>query len=465
MRSASDEIAEFLLEVSSRSLSQEVLGQAKLLFLDTVGIALASSTMDFGRIAIRGAQRLGGRPESSLIGAKGRVSASAAALANGTLSHGLDYDDTREEAIVHTGCVAVPTALAVGEAVGASGAETLTAAILGVEVMCALGLVAPGSFHARSFHPTALCAPFAAAAVAGKLYGLSKEQMVHALGIAGSQSSGIIEYLSDGSWTKRLHPGWGAHAGVIAALLAREGFTGPRTVYEGRSGFFAAFAGKEAFDPRRLKAVVERLGTSWEIRNLTFKLYPCGSISHPYMDCALRIREQHRPRPEEIVEVCCRTSEGPVPRLWEPLAEKQRPPNGYAAKFSLPYSIATSLVRGRARLSDFSEEAVRDPQVLNVAARVRYEIDPTSDYPRHFQGHVRVTLTSGRVLEERQDHPRGGPDAPLALEELLEKFRENSSLALPARRVAALEERILHVEDVHRLRSLTSLFGGSPVPP
>ena len=222
MRSLSDEIAGFLLGVSSRDIPPEVLRQAKFLFLDTVGVALASSTMDFGRVAIRVAQALGGRAESSLIGGKGRVSAAAAALANGTLAHGLDYDDTREEAIVHTGCVAVPTALAVGEAAGASGAETLTAALLGVEVMCAVGLVAPGRFHARFFHPTALCAPFAAAAVAGRLSGLTEDQMVHALGIAGSQSSGIIEYLADGSWTKRLHPGWGAHAGVVAALRSEE---------------------------------------------------------------------------------------------------------------------------------------------------------------------------------------------------------------------------------------------------
>lgn len=461
MRSVSEEIAGFLLGVSSRDIPPEVLRQAKFLFLDTVGIALASSTMDFGRMALQVARRLGGLAESSLIGASGRVSAAAAALANGTLAHGLDYDDTREEAIVHTGCVAVPTALAVGEAVGASGVETLTAALLGGEVMCALGLVAPGRFHARFFHPTALCAPFAAAAVAGRLYGLTREQMIHALGIAGSQSAGIIEYLADGSWTKRLHPGWGAHAGVIAALLSREGFIGPRTVFEGQSGFFAAFVGKGEFDPRRLKAVVARLGTRWEIMNLTFKLYPCGSISQPYMDCALRIREQYHPQPEEIAEICCRTSEGPVPRLWEPLVEKHRPPNGYAAKFSLSYSIATILVRGRAGLAEFSDEAVRDRAVLRVAEKVRYEIDPSIDYPRHFVGHVRVQLTDGRMLEERQDHPRGGPEAPLTAEELLAKFRDNATLALPPRRVAELTERILHLEEARSLRSLVPLLRGA----
>src|SRR5262249_39366049 len=206
------------------------------------------------------AERLGGAPESALIGRRGRVAAANAVLANATLAHGLDFDDTREDAIVHTGCVAVTTALAGGgaggaagssgpaaraggEAVGAPGSAVLAALIAGVEVMCRVGLAVPGALHARHFHPTAIAGTFAAAAAAGKLHGLTEDQLVHAFGICGSQSSGIIEYLADGSWTKRLHAGWAAHAGVTAALLARSGFTGPATVLEGAHGLYQAFAG------------------------------------------------------------------------------------------------------------------------------------------------------------------------------------------------------------------------------
>jgi 2-methylcitrate dehydratase PrpD len=420
-----------------------VAARASLLVLDTLGSCLASSRQDFGRAVTRAAERLGGAPESTLIGSKARVGAASAVLANGTLAHGLDFDDTREDAIVHTGCVAVTTALAAGEAVGATGRAVLEATIAGVEVMCRIGLAVPGRFHARHYHPTALVGGFAAAAVAGRLYGLTEDQMVHALGICGSQASGIIEYLADGSWTKRLHPGWAAHAGVTAALLARAGFTGPETVLEGPHGFFAAFAG--GHEPERLEALLASLGRTWELGALTFKPYPCGSIAHPYMDCALRLRERHRLRPAQIVEVRCRTAAGPVPRLWEPLAAKHRPANGYAAKFSLPYLLASILVNGRATLADFTDEAVRDPVLRELAGKVFYDVDPTIDYPRHFIGHVAVCLADGRRLEETQDHPRGGPDFPMSREELAAKFHANALLAITdtgAARVAALVDAL-----------------------
>jgi 2-methylcitrate dehydratase PrpD len=436
-------LARFVSGFSLDAVPPDVAARATLLVLDTLGSCLASSRQDFGRAVTEAAGRLGGAPESVVIGTKGRVAAAAAVLANGTLAHGLDFDDTREDAIVHTGCVAVTTALAVGEAVEATGRAALEALISGVEVMCRTGLAAPGRFHARHYHPTAVTGGFAAAAAAGRLYGLTEDQLVHALGICGSQASGIIEYLTDGSWTKRLHPGWAAHAGVTAALLARAGFTGPETVFEGAHGFYAAFAG--GHDPVRLEALLGSLGRTWELANLTFKPYPCGSIAHPYMDCARRLRERHRLQPEEIVEVRCRTAEGPIPRLWEPLAAKHRPPNGYAAKFSLPYLLASILVHGRATLADFTDAAVEDEMRRRVAARVFYDVDPTIDYPRHFVGHVAVRLTDGRVLEERQDHPRGGPDFPMPREELIAKFRGNAALAISdaqASRVIALVEAL-----------------------
>jgi len=430
---------------------QAVIDKAKLVFLDTVGIALASSTMDFGAMVINVARKLGGANSSLLLGTSSRVGAANAVIANGTLAHGLDYDDTLEEAIVHTGCCAGMTALAVGEELSASGAGVLEAAIAGTEVLCKLGLVAPGKFHARGFHPTAICSTFGAAAAAGKLYGLTLEQWVDAFGLCGSQSSGIIEYLADGTWTKRMHPGWSAHGGVIATMLAREGFRGPAKVFEGTHGFFSAFGGKTDY---RFEKILE-LGKEWEIPRLTFKSYPCGSISHPYMDCALRIKQNHSPLVEQIAEVVCRTAEGPVPRLWEPLADKQKPVSSYGAKFSLPYSIAVMLVRGRAGLEEFTNDAVRDSAVLSLAQKVRYELDPTIDYPRHFSGHVKVKMNDGTMLEENQPHPRGGFEDPLSPGEVEEKFRVNARLALPADRVDEIVRIITRLEELPAIALLT----------
>lgn len=454
MEPYSQAIARFLCGLKLEDAPQEVVDKAKLVLLDTVGIALASSTMDFGRMVMNVAQKLGGAPSSRLIGSPAKAAAANAVLANGTLAHGLDYDDTLEEAIVHTGCCAGITALAVGEELGANGRAVLEAAIAGTEVMCKVGLVAPGKFHARGFHPTALCSTFGAAAAAGKLHGLTPPQWSDAFGLCGSQSSGIIEYLADGTWTKRLHPGWSAHGGVIATLLAREGFRGPATVFEGTHGFYRAFGGAHEYPFEKLS----ELGQAWEIPKLTFKSYPCGSISHPYMDCALTLRQKYAVAPEQVAEIVCRTAEGPVHRLWEPLEQKRTPPTSYAAKFSLPFSIAVILIRGRAGLEEFSDEAIRDPEILSLAKKVRYELDPTIDYPRHFSGHVKIKLVDGTVLEEDQPHPRGGLESPLPPEEIEAKFRANAKMALSEKTVETIIATIQRLEELPKVEELSDLL-------
>ena len=455
---AAKRLASFVVGLDLGKIPGPVVATATLLALDTLGNALAAAPDDFGR-AVRGvAERLGGPAESTVIGGGTRVSAANAVLANATLAHGLDFDDTREDAIVHTGCVAVTTALAVGEAVGARGPAVLEALIASGEVMCRVGLVVPGALHARHFHPTAITSSFAAAAAAAKLDPLSAEQLAQAFGICGSQASGIIEYLTDGTWTKRLHPGWNAHAGVTATLLARAGFTGPETVLEGGHGLYAAFAG--GHEPARLAALLDTLGSTWELSELTLKPYPCGSIAQPYMDCAARLRAEHGVKAEQITAIRCRTAAGPVPRLWEPLAAKHAPPNGYAAKFSLPYLLASIFVRGRAGLAEFTDGAVREADVLRVARTVSYELDATIDYPRQFIGDVEVTLAGGRTLRERQDRPRGGPDAPLTREEIEAKFRGNAALVLPAPQV---ERALAAVNGLAGARSLADLLAALAV--
>ena len=454
MEPYSQAIGQFVRGLSLAAIPPSVVDKAKLVFLDTLGVALASSTMDFGGMVTRVAQALGGSPDSRLVGSDSKVAAANAVLANGTLAHGLDYDDTLEEAIVHTGCCAAMTALAVGEEIGAGGRSVLEAAIAGTEVMCKVGLVAPGKFHARGFHPTALCSTFGAAAAAGKLYDLELAEWSDAFGLCGSQSSGIIEYLADGTWSKRLHPGWSAHGGVIATLLARQGFRGPAKVFEGTHGFFHSFGGPNEYHFEKFLD----LGRDWETPRLAFKSYPCGSISHPYMDCALKLRQKHSPAPDKIVEVVCRTAEGPVHRLWEPLAAKQRPVSSYGAKFSLPYSIAIMLIRGRAGLEEFTDEAIQDPSVLALAKKVRYELDPTIDYPRHFSGHVRIRLDNGAVLEENQPHPRGGLEDPLPPQEIEAKFRANASLRLSAAKADQIVAAVTRLEELPKISLLTDLL-------
>jgi 2-methylcitrate dehydratase PrpD len=450
--SAARRLARFVLGLRLEDVPPDVVARARLLVLDTLGNCLAACRDDFARAVIEAAERLGGPADATVLGSGARVGAPNAVLANATLAHGLDFDDTREDAIVHTGCVAVTAALAAAEAAKASGREALEAAIAAVEVMCRVGLAVPGAFHARHFHPTAVTASFAAAAASARLRRLSEDRLVQAFGICGSQAAGIIEYLADGSWTKRLHPGWNAHAGMVAVLLAESGFSGPESVLEGGHGLYAAFAG--GHDAARLEALLASLGRQWELAELTFKPYPCGSIAQPYMDCAMRLRTEHRLRSADIEAVICRTAAGPLPRLWEPLAAKHAPPNGYAAKFSLPYLVAVILVKGRAGLAEFEDAAVADPDVLAVTRKVVYTIDSTIDYPRQFVGDVEITLADGRVLRARQDRPRGGPDAPLTRDELVAKFRGNAAVLPPAR----IDTVIRAVDALDTGASLPDLF-------
>jgi 2-methylcitrate dehydratase PrpD len=387
------------------------------LVLDVGGLCVAARRTDYVSAALEAWEAEG---RCTAIGHARALDAAGAAFVNGTAAHGEDFDDTFEGGPVHAGAVVVPAVLALAERENLYKPDVDKAIALGVELMCRASLVAPKRIHQAGFHPTAVLGALAASLAAASALRLNERQAVNALGIAGSMASGIIEYLAEGAWTKRLHPGWAAQSGIRAADLARSGFVGPRTVLEGTHGFFHAFARDAQGDFERL---IDGFGQRWLAESIAFKLYACGTMTHPYIDCARRMAA--RVQAGDIEKIVCEAAEGTVHRLWEPLAAKRRPPNGYAAKFSQPYCIAAGLVLGNAGLDAFSDERVRDPRLLAVAAKVRYEIDPANPYPTEFTGHLRAHLKDGRVLEERQPHFRGGAHEPLSRAELEQKFRLN----------------------------------------
>jgi len=387
------------------------------LLIDVAGLCVAARNSDYVRSALNGWEASG---RCTAIGHARTLDAAGAAFVNGTAAHGEDFDDTFEGGPVHAGAVIVPAVLALAEREKLQGKDVAQGIALGVELMCRASLVAPKLIHKAGFHPTAVLGAMAAAAAGSTLLKLSQDQFVNALGIAGSMASGIIEYLTEGAWTKRLHPGWAAQSGIRAADLARAGFVGPRAVFEGTHGFYHAFARTTEGDGGKL---VDGFGSRWVAESLAFKVYACGTMTHPYIDCARRLASQVRL--EEIEDILCEAAEGTVHRLWEPLAAKQRPPNAYAAKFSQPYCIAAGFVLGHAGLDAFTEERVNDLRLLALASKVRYEIDPGNRYPDEFTGHVRVRMKSGAVHEERQAHFRGGAHEPLSRADLEEKFRLN----------------------------------------
>ena len=413
----SQSISEQLAEAAATANPAPMQGVAEKLLIDVAGLCVAARHTDYVGAALAGWEASGG---CTAIGHARALDAAGAAFVNGTAAHGEDFDDTFEGGPVHAGAVIVPAVLALAERERISGEDALRAIAVGVELMCRASLVAPKLIHKAGFHPTAVLGAMGAAAAAATALKLSKQDFVNALGIAGSMAGGIIEYLAEGAWTKRLHPGWAAQSGIRAADLARQGFVGPRTVFEGTHGLYHGFARSAQGDWAKL---VEGFGQRWVSQTLAFKVYACGTMTHPYIDCARRLSK--KVDLQDVVEIICEVAEGTVHRLWEPLAAKRRPPNAYAAKFSQPYCIAAGLVLGHAGLEAFTEERVRDPHLLALAAKVGYEIDPDNPYPDEFTGHVRVVLRNGAGVEERQAHFRGGAHEPLSRADLEEKYRLN----------------------------------------
>jgi 2-methylcitrate dehydratase PrpD len=424
MNRDSTSVAETLAAISAAlradRVPQAVRERCRDLLVDVAGLCVAARGLDYIQSLRKSLDRGG---PCTAIGHADGWSPEDAALVNGTAAHGEDFDDTFEGGPVHSGAVIVPAVLAACERFERSGADALLGIATGVEALCRLSLVAPKRIHNAGFHPTAVLGAIAAALAVSKAIGASEKQAVDALGIAGSMAGGIIEYLAEGAWTKRLHAGWAAHSGLHAARLAREGFIGPRTVLDGTHGLFFAFTHARGGD---FEALTDRFGEQWHMSGLTFKPYATGTMNQPYIDCALRLAKRGFAA-EDVAEIVCETAEGYVKRLWEPIAAKRHPPNGYAAKFSTPFNVAVAFVTGGAGFEAFSEATVRDPRILQLAAKVHYVVDPQNPYPRAYTGHVRMKLNDGRLFEERQPHIRGGVHEPLSRADIERKFRGNAA--------------------------------------
>jgi 2-methylcitrate dehydratase PrpD len=416
-RSVSERLAAAFCEMPA-TLPATVTGMCDAVLMDVAGLCVAARHSDYVQAALRATGESGA---CTLIGHAGAFNVATAALCNGTAAHGEDYDDTFEGGPVHAGAVIIPAVLAAAEQHGLVGGDVARGIAVGCEVMCRLCLVAPKRVHKAGFHPTAVFGALGAAAGVSSSLRLDETQWFNALGIAGSMASGIIEYLAEGAWTKRMHPGWAAQAGYRAARMAQAGFTGPRTLFDGEHGFFHAFANSDGCD---FGAMLGGAGKEWLCSDIAFKPYACGTMAHPYIDCARKLVAEGV-SPRDVVSIECKTAEGIVHRLWEPLAAKQSPPNGYAAKFSIPYAIAVGMLRGDAGLGDYEESVVHDPEVRTLAGKVRYVVDPDNPYPDRFTGHLRVTLRSGEVREASQGHFRGGRDEPMSAATLESKFIAN----------------------------------------
>lgn len=458
MATASEALAAFAARLRFRDLPEPVLSKAKRHLLDLVGVALASSSMPFARMALDAAMQMGGRGDATVIGFAERLPPAWAALVNGTMAHGLDFDDTHQGAVVHVSASVVPAALAAAEETRADGEAFLAALVLGMETAVRLGMVTGSAFHDRGFHPTGICGAFASTLVAGKLLGLEESKLVDALGLCGSMASGSMEFLTDGTWVKRMHPGWAAHSGLVAARFASCGFSGPRAVFDGRFGLYRSHLGGTDWD---LEPLTRDLGEHWEMLDIALKPYPCCHFNHAFIDCAARVVRTPGFDAGGIERVDCYLDAHQFPVVCEPEENKQKPQSDYDAKFSLPYAVACMLARGHVDVDDFDGAAIRDPEVLRLAARTFCHGIDVADFPRRFPGRLRVTWRDGRSEELHEPINRGSAERPLSDGEVQEKLRRNAARALPA---TAIEDLITQAEELEKAPDLQALARCCAVP-
>ncbi len=450
-----NQLADFAAGVRYEELPDAVTRSLRQRILDIAGLNLAARPLSTSDMAVAVARQWQGPEEAQLIAYPGRLPAAAAAFVNGTLAHSLDFDDTHLPSVLHPSASIVPAALAAGEAVGASLHEVLAASAGGYEICVRTGMAAydrelgNSVFFERGWHATSICGTLAAAAVAARLYGLGADGVGHAMGIAASMGGGIIEGNRSGGSVKRLHCGWAAHAGLVAAQCAREGFTGPPTAFEGRFGFYQAFCGGTLFP----EEITEGLGREWCIPDIFYKPYPANHFTHAGIDAVFRLRD--RVAVEDIAAIDLRVSTPTLRTIAEPREQKIRPQSGYHGQFSGPFTVAAAfLAEGGVRglglwLDDFTDDNVRNPRYLDLAAKVSVDSDPACDaiFPNQFPAILRVRTHAGEELEERVMANRGGPQNPLSEDELRTKFSANAGRSLTTEDAGRLADAILGAED------------------
>jgi 2-methylcitrate dehydratase PrpD len=431
-------LAAFVAAVNPRQIPEEVSLRARHLMLDAIGCALAARREPFaGSVAASLRAMAGGEQGTAgVVGFSQRMPLRDAALFNGMLMHGLDYDDTHMAGVIHLTVSVLPAVLNLAARQGSSGGEMLTAYIAAVEAGARIASAAQGGFHAQGFHPTSVVGAFASALAAGRVMGLDAAQLVHAQGVALSMASGSLQFIEDGAWTKRLHPGWAAQAGITAASLAAHGMVAPQAPYTGRYGLYRGYLGEAAAlrtDMSLATAGLDADGvvSEWELMKIAVKPFAMCHFVHAATDAAIALHGLLHGRgvnPDAIETIEVLVPQAAVELVCEPAERKCRPKNEYDAKFSLPYAVASGLMRGRLGLAELQPEAYASAEACALMDKVRYRVDAESTFPQHYSGEVRLTLRDGAQLRHREAVNRGHAERPVTNEEVRTKFMENAGL-------------------------------------
>lgn len=443
-----EELGKYVVALRRDQIPEAVSQRAKDLFLDFLGVGLGGLQADStgpvltAILALQG----GASGPSTVLGQRAGAPSHFAALANATLAHSMDFDDTYAESIMHVGAPLFATLLALGEETGVSGQEFLTAAVAGYDVAAKLGKVHKHSVHQRGFHPTATTGIFACTAAGGRLLGLGEDQVLNAMGLNVSQAAGSQQFLENGAWNKRLHVGLAAHNAIYSLAFAREGFRGAAEPIEGRFGYLNLYC-QDGYD---LDEALRGLGETFEVMATATKPYPCCRYNHAPIDAVLALTRQHRLGPSDIGAIDVYLSATAYPIVAEPPEDKRRPSNLVEGQFSVFFAAAEAALREKYDWEAY--ERLGHPELEKMMDRVDVHVD---DRLSGFQGRVEITTVSGQRLALEVGSPRGEPDNPMTSDEIAEKFRSLAADVLDHEQVEAVIAAIDALEDLQSISEVT----------
>lgn len=441
------------------SLDSEVVDRAKYLLLDFLGCAIRGSLTESSGPALSLAdQKISLYHQVPIVGTGVKSEPSYSALAMGTAAHSLELDDVVNSASLHPAVSVMPAALATGYVVRCSGARLIEAIVTGYELMVKLGIaVNPSAHYRQGFHPTGTCGTFGAAIASARILNLDEPGLINAIGIAGSQAAGSLEFLTDGSFTKRFHAGWSAHSGMVAANLASKGFSGPATIIEGKFGFLHGYSQKS--DPQ---AVTADWGRPWEVMNTSIKPHACCRYKQGPIDCILELVKEHNLKPEDIAQVEIGILDAGFALVAEPEEQKINPQSIVDAQFSMPFGAALAIVRKNAFLDRYSLSEIGNSEIKELMKKVRCVRDPelNREYPRKWPARVAIKTVSGSTLNHYLEHPKGDPENPLSWDELIHKF---NLLAMEVVGPAQCERIVKMVRQLEQSEDVATFIDGLQV--
>ena len=452
-----NEISQRCHDLEYRDLSDDLVDRVKYLCLDYIGVAARGALSD-SSLPIHGiiSKIDNTRNGAVVIGTGMRPGPPYAALANGLAAHSLELDDVVNEASLHPAVAIMPAAMAAAQMAGSSGRDFITAVVAGYEVAVKLGIaLGPAAHYARGFHPTGTCGTLGSAVSAAKLLAPDQKSMTNALGIAGSQAAGLMEFLNDGAFTKRLHPGWAAHCGLMAALLAGEKFSGPGTVIEGRFGFLHAYSPQS--DAGK---ILKNWGQPYEVMRTSIKPHACCRYKQGPIDGILKIMREHRLDAGDIEKVVLGILKAGFALVAEPIEKKRKPTSIVDAQFSMPFGAAVAILYGKATLDEYALENLVKPEITALMDKIVCVINPELDkeYPKKWPALATVTTRSGQEYSAKIEYPKGDPENALSWEELIRKFENLVAPVYSGDQQKKIIDRVRALEAEEDLDSFATLL-------